>query len=192
MCLGILANQDKIGNLMILLAERINPLYHTKLIKLLYLIDESAIKDSGVPITWLDYQLWQYGPVAPESFYIKGDNNIFGKFISTEKTQFGSIVKSNIPFDNKQFSEYEMSIIDMIINKYGRMSAEELVNITHEKDSLWSITKEENDEDFEIANTTPIILDLKRLIDDKIKLQNYEGAEETMYFNASVEGSLAS
>ena len=64
MCLGIQVNKDKIGNLIVLLAGRLKPLYHTKLIKLLYLIDEEAVKDGGIPITWLDYKAWQYGPVS--------------------------------------------------------------------------------------------------------------------------------
>ena len=61
MCLGIKVNKDKIGNLMVYLSERISPIYHTQLIKLLYLIDEEAVKDDGVPVTWLDYKAWQYG-----------------------------------------------------------------------------------------------------------------------------------
>ena len=55
---------------MVYLSERISPIYHTQLIKLLYLIDEEAVKDDGVPVTWLDYKAWQYGPVAPDTYYI--------------------------------------------------------------------------------------------------------------------------
>ena len=60
MCLGIKVNKDKIGNLMVYLSERISPIYHTQLIKLLYLIDEEAVKDDGVPVTWLDYNCLLY------------------------------------------------------------------------------------------------------------------------------------
>ncbi|HEY5570416.1 MAG TPA: type II toxin-antitoxin system antitoxin SocA domain-containing protein, partial [Bacteroidales bacterium] len=61
MCIGIQVNKDKIGNLIVLLATRLKPLYHTKLIKLLYLIDEEAVKEDGVPVTWLEYKVWQFG-----------------------------------------------------------------------------------------------------------------------------------
>jgi 1-deoxy-D-xylulose 5-phosphate reductoisomerase len=42
----------------------------TKAIKLLYIADEKAIKETGVPITWLNYKAWKFGPV-PEDIYNK-------------------------------------------------------------------------------------------------------------------------
>ena len=43
------------------------------------------------------------------------------------------------------FSQYEMEIIDDIIIRYGKKTADELSDITHKNDSLWSaIVKEEN------------------------------------------------
>ena len=70
MDIGVEVNKEKIGNLLIYLAVHLNPLFHTKLIKLLYLIDENAVRDCGVPVTWLDYKVWQYGPVAPVIYEI--------------------------------------------------------------------------------------------------------------------------
>jgi len=46
MCLGVDVNKEKIGNLMIYLADNLMPLYHTKLIKLMYLIDVSYRRNS--------------------------------------------------------------------------------------------------------------------------------------------------
>lgn len=186
MSLGILANKDKIGKLMILLAERLNPLYHTKLIKLLYLIDEAAIKDDGIPVTWLDYKVWQFGPVAPETYFIKDNDHSFSKYITTVKNENGTIVLPTARFDENQFSEYELEIINKVITNYGNKSSEDLVSITHEQNSLWSLTKQEHDIDFStsIANVTNVSIDLKRLIaNDKQKLSNYEGAYEMMCFN---------
>jgi uncharacterized phage-associated protein len=190
MSLGILANKDKIGNLMILLAEKLNPLYHTKLIKLLYLIDEAAVKDDGIPVTWLDYKVWQYGHVAPETFFIKDNNHLFAGYVNTIKEENKMIITPAVEFKVDSFSEYELEIIDKVIAKYKNYSAEELVTLTHEKDSLWSITKQENDIDFEnsLANISDVSIDLKRLIiGDKQKLSNYEGAREMMYFNLPVK-----
>jgi len=61
-----------------------------------------------------------------------------------------------------------------------------LVTLTHEQDSLWSITKQENDIDFvnSLANISNVSIDFKRLIaGDKQKLSNYEGAYEMICFN---------
>lgn len=192
MSLGILANKDKIGNLMILLAERLSPLYHTKFIKLLYLIDETAVKDDGIPVTWLDYKVWQYGPVAPETYFIKDDDHLFAKYIHTKKSENGTLIVPVSQFNENSFSEYELEIIDQVISKYGNLSSEDLVQLTHEKNSLWTKTKHENDLDFEqsIANVSDISLDFKRLIaNDKQKLSNYEGAYEMLCFNIPSERS---
>ena len=190
MSLGILANKDKIGNLMILLAERLSPLYHTKFIKLLYLIDETAVKDDGIPVTWLDYKVWQYGPVAPETYFIKDDDHLFAKYIHTKKTESGTLIVPAAPFDENSFSEYELDLVNQVISKYGLLSAEDLVQLTHEQNSLWTKTKLENDLDFEnsIANVSDISLDLKRLIiNDELKLSNYEGAYEMLCFSLPSE-----
>lgn len=71
MNLGIQSNKDLVGNLIILLANRCKPLYHTKLMKLLFFIDKEATEVKGTPITWLDYKAWKLGPVSPELFYSK-------------------------------------------------------------------------------------------------------------------------
>jgi len=193
MSLGILANKDKIGNLMILLAERLSPLYHTKFIKLLYLIDETAVKDDGIPVTWLDYKVWQYGPVAPETYFIQANDHLFVKYIHTKKLENGTLIVPATQFCEDSFSEYELDIIDKVISKYGSLSSEDLVQLTHEQDSLWTKTKLENDLDFEqsIANISNISIDFKQLIaDDKQKLSNYEGAYEMVCFNVPSEHSI--
>lgn len=187
MCLGIRVNKDKIGNLMILLATKIKPLYHTKLIKLLYLIDEAKVKDNGVPVTWLDYKVWQFGPVAPEVYFLKDGNSVFNAYVSTQKNENGTLIAPKGEFDDGDFSDRELEIIDEIIRKYGTMSSESLVSITHEPNSLWSKTKEANGLDFSssIANISNISIDFTELIkDDEIKLDNFRGAKDIMMFQA--------
>lgn len=64
--------QKKAFNALVYFAERIKVLYLTKAFKLLYLTDEKAIKETGVPITWLNYKAWKCGPV-PEDIYNKSN-----------------------------------------------------------------------------------------------------------------------
>ena len=189
MCLGIQVNKDKIGNLIVLLAGRLKPLYHTKLIKLLYLIDEEAVKDGGIPITWLDYKAWQYGPVAPETFFIKEETNLFNSYIEKSKKADGIIIKPKVSFDDSEFSDYDLEIIERAITKFGHMAPKDLVKLTHKKGSLWDIAKKENHINFDASNTTSdYTLDFTRIIsDDELKLSNYEGAKETMMFRAQIE-----
>lgn len=190
MCLGISVNKNKIGNLMVFLADKLKPLYHTKLIKLLYLIDEAAVKDRGIPITWMDYKVWQYGPVAPETYYIKDGNSVFSEFISIKKTDKGTVIVPKKDFDDSEFSEYNFVIINQVLEEYGNRTVDELVQVTHEPGSLWSKTKEENNIDFSspIANISNYSIDLSRLVeDDKDKLINYQEAQDMMYFRMAVE-----
>ena len=85
---------DKIGNLLNYLAAKLPRLSLTKALKLMYIIDESAIKEAGSPITWLDYKVWENGPVAEDIYneikygqkIIKGDKEFsLVDFVKFEK-----------------------------------------------------------------------------------------------------------
>ena len=78
----IAINRDLVGNLMIYLATECKPLYHTKLIKLLYLIDEESTRRNGSPLTWLSYKAWKLGPVSQEVYYSKNaSENRFAGYV---------------------------------------------------------------------------------------------------------------
>lgn len=141
MSLGLQINKELVGNLMILLTDHCRPLYHTKLLKLLFLIDQEATKIKGTPITWLDYKAWQLGPVAPPVYYSKNQGqNSFYEFVKFEKTgdKNSCIVKPVKKFDDSEFSDWDMDIIMDIIQKYGKRSNAELIQLTHKEGSLWS------------------------------------------------------
>ncbi|WP_195372998.1 Panacea domain-containing protein [Parabacteroides leei] len=188
MCLGIAVNKDKIGNLLALLATRLKPLYQTKMIKMVYLIDELKVKDNGVPLTWLDYKVWQFGPVAPELYYLRDNNTVFSNYVGAVRDCNGTLIVPKQEFNKSKFSARDMRIIEEAIRLYGNMNAEELVDLTHGEGSLWSITKDENNIDFssQIANTSNISMNLSRLIDDDEKLDNYYGAKDTMMFKSEL------
>src|SRR6186713_76514 len=59
---------EKVGNGIIYLAERIKPLYKTKVLKLLYLLDEASVKEVGIPMFALEYRAWRMGPVSKEIY----------------------------------------------------------------------------------------------------------------------------
>jgi len=51
----------KIGKLIAHIAGEIEDFSMTKLLKLLYLIDETAYASTGAPITWCDYRFGKRG-----------------------------------------------------------------------------------------------------------------------------------
>lgn len=187
--IGIRVNKELIGNLMILIADKCAPLHHTKLIKMLYLIDEEAVKDCGVPITWLDYKVWQYGPVDPATFFIQRN---FGEYVNAQREYNANgdavtVITPKKEFDSSEFSQYELDLINGVIDKYKGKKSSELVAITHAKGGLWDLTKKENDLDFSIANISDVSIDLGRLVkENPDKYENFKEATEHMMFLSSM------
>ncbi len=151
-------NNDKIGNLLVFIASRCENLGLTKALKLLYIIDETAVKETGVPVTWLNYQAWQQGPVA---------NEIYEEIISERRSHVHSaheisifdFIQANeicltakIDFNEDIFSDYEIRLFQKIIENYGHLSSGELILVLHKERSLWDKVIKENDlqKDFEL------------------------------------------
>lgn len=191
--------QEKVGQLMLWLSKEVPDLYITKLLKLLYLCDEVAVKETGVPITWLKYHVWQYGPVP---VVIYDDLNFkdaasFGAYVQGEVEQADwakneKVQLKIIPvgaFVREVFSLQEARVINNVIKKYGQKSAKELVNLLHQEDTLWHkiYTQKDLEKRFSLPEcyTSPYEIDLSELlVGDEQKLGQYEAMEE---FQAFVE-----
>lgn len=182
MNIGMNANKELIGNLIVLLADRCKPLYHTKLLKLLYLIDEEAVKRSGCPITWLDYKIWQLGPVAEDVYFSKFEGtNKFAEFVSFDRAGENKvIIRSKVPFNDGEFSDYDLEIIEEVLNVFGGKSSNELVSVTHASGSLWSEAKERAKLHFSDENkTSDVLIDFQELVEcDSYKKNCYQEARE--------------
>jgi len=180
MCIGMKVNKDLIGNISVFLAERCSkPLYHTKLLKLLYLIDEEAAKRSGAPITWLSYNVWQYGPVSEDIYFSKqkGYNKLseFVRFENTGKDAY--VIKSIVQFDRSELTDLDMEIINDVVDKYGHMTVKQLIDITHAKGSLWETTKKRAGIQFSGDNkTSDVTLNFAELLGD-------DGFKKTIYYS---------
>jgi uncharacterized phage-associated protein len=179
MCIGMKINRDLIGNIIILLADRCKPLYHTNLLKILYLMDEKATKRTGAPITWLSYNVWQYGPVSEDVYFSKIEGlNKFSEFVRFEHvTGEKYIIRPVSKFDDSEFSELDLQIIDDVIKEYGSLNSKQLIEIVHAKDSLWEKTKRTAGIQFSVQNkTSPITLNFAELLGD-------DNFKKTVYYN---------
>ena len=101
------------------------------------------MKDSGVPITWLEYKVWQYGPVPPAIYELHYKDNCFTEYVHCEQNEHGRLIIPEKEFSKDEFSRYELNLIEKIVKKYHDVSVEEIVEETHGEDTLWSITKKE-------------------------------------------------
>ena len=61
-------SKQKLGKTLVYIAERAPQLSKTKLLKLLFLMEEYMVKRYHVPFLALPYEVWQAGPVAKDIF----------------------------------------------------------------------------------------------------------------------------
>lgn len=171
---------DKLGNAIIYLSKKIPSLSKTQCLKLLYYLDELSIKKYGIPFIGLKYEIWQFGPVAQDVFVeLTEFPEMLSEYITirSEVLPYGNVkveVLAKKDFNDDEFSDNDLFIIDYVINKYGKMNATELSELTHQPGSLWHQIAEEKGllELFKnkIIRTSNYHIDFTRLLDDEKKL----------------------
>jgi uncharacterized phage-associated protein len=150
---------SKIGNLLNYISSQIPNLSMTKALKLLYLIDETSFMRTGVPVTWLDYKVWEMGPVAEELYNeLRHDQSILqngevvnlGSFVEIMKTdayegQTQITIYPKGDYQLSEFSSFEKELIDNVIDRFGTYSAKQLIDLLHEENTLWHKYVSDND-----------------------------------------------
>ena len=132
--------KEKLVNTIIYFTEKISDLSKTKLIKLLYLLEESYVKKYNIPFLDIDFEVWQAGPVNRETFIdLSDDPIIFKGYIKREFSQenLNIYVKSIREFSDDEFSDIEIEMMDFIIEHFGDKTATELVDYTHRPGTAW-------------------------------------------------------
>ena len=191
-----ISNLDKIGNLIIYLVDGIKRKYKqntylTKLLKLLYIIDETSVKETGAPVTGLNYRVWKMGPVAYEVYkdFVFDKSDQFATFAegkkSSDKITGNDIVKieSVNKFDDSEFSDYEIELMNKVLDQYGNLDSEALINLLHEKGGLWDRIVEANHlmTAFEKQPTTDYRIDLSEILgNDKYKRELFKNSSDSL------------
>ncbi len=193
MSLGITVNKDKNGLLLAYLADNIPDMHLRKLLKIIYLMDEHFMKMRGFPLTWFDYFAWAKGPVAPEVYDIK--NGAFGDFVSYYRSEnekrIVNLVSDVSVRVRDSFSESEISEIDKLIETYRACSADELSDLTHMRDSIWSKVVADNQLVFNEDNkTSDCQIKLEELYAHQDwRADSYEDARWSMEFQAQLSSN---
>jgi uncharacterized phage-associated protein len=168
---------QKIGNAIVYLSSRVKDLSKTKLLKLVYLLDEISIRRSGIPIFNLTYKVWKFGPVSAELYIdLSEDLHLMKNYIQLDSES--KVFQPITSFCDDEFSENEIEFMDFVIEKYGNKSASELVNLTHHEHSPWHTTALANNVleplENETLSYTDFVIDMKQLIaHDSIRLALY-------------------
>jgi uncharacterized phage-associated protein len=179
---------ERLGNTILFLEQKISPLYKTKLLKLVYLLDELSTARNGIPFLGLDYKLWQAGPVNSDLYEELNQPYLLESFIDLKQDELGTRVSGKKPFSDDEFSEMEINLLNEIATRYKTMSSEKLVEITHRKSAPWYIKAQENNliDAFNERkiNTTDIPVDLTLLIkNDEKKMAMYKENIEVQNFS---------
>ena len=162
---------DKLGNAVVYLAERIKPLSKTKLLKLIYLIEEYAVRTYGLPFFNLDFSVWKLGPVSRDVFVdLSSDEPVLlANYITRTITDGSVFITPKTAFSDDEFSDNEIELLEHIVETFQTTSAADLIQLTHRKHSLWYITAQENGvlEHLETGhlNSTEIPIDFSRLLE---------------------------
>lgn len=131
-------SKRRVGNAILYLAQNVEDLSKSKMIKLLYLMEETMVYQHQTPFLALQYEVWQYGPVAKE-IYVGFSNTptILREYVYASSTEDGTYILPNKEFDSEAFSQLELDMMDAVVLKYGKMKARELKDFTHRPDGLW-------------------------------------------------------
>lgn len=197
---------DKIGTVVRHFAAQIPHLSLTKLLKLLYITDEIAMRETGTPITWLEYRVWKHGPVPAEIYQeIKhGEKMTIGSHLISLDA-FIQVKKQESPRRRGQeevfieakgednlsiLSAYEIELLSRVINQFGNFNATELIDFLHKEDSLWHKAVQEHklDTNFELyQNTSNCIIDFSDLIEeDEFLKMAAQSAYESLAFHKTL------
>jgi uncharacterized phage-associated protein len=135
---------EKLGNTIIFFLEKVSDLSKTKILKLLYLLEEAFIERYGSPMLGIDFEVWQTGPVSRDVFVeLSSEPLLLQDHIDVECDGKSAVIKPKKNFEDRFFTDSELEMLDFIIDRFGDLSSKQLVNFTHQAGSLWyQIAKE--------------------------------------------------
>ena len=162
-----------------------------EVLKLLYLMEERMVQKYHVPMLSIPYSVWRLGPVSVDVFEELSDGPVLladfvtlqfnvwsseshpsslkdGRVVTDESKANGQgiMVKPSREFDEDEFSDAELEVMSEVMEKYGDMNSEQLIELTHREGSLWRETAKEHGllEDFDQkrANSSTVVIDMGR------------------------------
>lgn len=130
---------EKIGNSIVYLANNIKGISKTKLLKMLYFLDETSLKRSGIPFFNLEYKVWKFGPVSNEIFVeLSSSPSMLKEYINREVSIDGhTYISAKCDFKDDEFSQNDLDLLEYIVEKYKDATVNELITLTHNKNSPW-------------------------------------------------------
>lgn len=169
MCKLNASDRLKLGNTCVYMAQRIPDLSKTKLLKMLYFMEEYSVLRFKTPFLGLPFEVWQAGPVVKDVFVDLSEMPVLlDGFVERVQVDGATYVKPVAEFCDDEFSDNDIVVMDDMIKRYGDKTAKELVQLTHEVGTpWWKVAKEHGLlEAFEqkLMNNSDYVIDLSETL----------------------------
>lgn len=134
-------HREKLINAIVYFAKNTNYCGKTKLMKLLFFLDFCHVKQTGKPVTGLEYYAWERGPVPKDLFEelddMKPDMKVAISILPSGT--FQQVVPKK-EFDATHFSKREEEILEQMSFIFRDAKADDMVEVTHLKNEPWHRT----------------------------------------------------
>ena len=188
---------DKLGNALIYLCKKMQavgePVSKTHLLKLVFIIEEIAVKKYGIPFFDLRFDVWKLGPVSKDLFVeLSEEPDLLASYISRQIVNNNVYIQAKKDFSDDEFNDKELELMEDISNRFLYCTAKELINFTHRSDSIWYKTALKNGVLDLLENgqmkTTDIEIQLHEVIEgEEDKLALYRNHKEFIAFSKSLK-----
>jgi uncharacterized phage-associated protein len=188
---------DKLGNALIFLCKKMQEVGEsaskTHLLKLIFIIEEIAVRKYGIPFFDLRFDVWKLGPVSKDLFVeLSEEPDLLAPYISRQTVNGNIYIQAKKEFSDGEFNDKELELLEDISKRFLYCTAKELINFTHRSDSIWYKTALKNGVLDLLENglmaTTNIEIPLEEIIkDDPEKLALYKSHKEFIEFSRSLK-----
>ena len=177
---------NKLGNTIVFLCERLAPVSKSKLLKLIYLFEENSVRTYGLSFFNLKFFVWKSGSINRDIFVELSSPSILENYIGYDSTK--NIIVPLLHFSDDEFSDNEIYLLKLIVEKFKSYSSEQLDDLIFRKHSLWYQTAKKSGflEYFEnnSMNSTDVEIDFTQLIEnDPMKLSLYLNQKDYLEYN---------
>lgn len=127
---------SKLKNVMLFFIEKVGNVFQTMMNKLLFYADFLCFKEFGHGMTGLAYYANYFGPVPQhydKVFSLTEDIN--EDVISCGNGNEGHILTSDMSYDENEFTEQELSILNKVADRFASCTPSQISEISHQEDA---------------------------------------------------------
>lgn len=130
------------------------------------------MKKFHTPFIGMAFEVWQAGPVLRDIFVDLSETPLLlDGYVSKNIIEGNTYINPVAFFNDDEFSDNDMAVMDEIIRKYKDMTAKQLVELTHSEDGIWYRTAKEHGLlplfASKLLNNTTVHIDLGSDLPDK-------------------------